>query len=393
MSSEDCGQSRSSGVEKYREAGVDIDAGNRAVELLSGTLASARTPEVMSLPGSFAGMYSANALDPMSVLVASTDGVGTKAVLAARYERWYQIGVDLVNHCIGDVVVHGARPLFFLDYIATSELVPEVVAEIVAGIADACREAGCALLGGETAEMPSVYTPGSVDVVGTIIAATRTDQLWPRFETIKPGDVLVGVASSGPHTNGYSLIRKILDDQVSLLDETAHKSLVDAVLEPHRSYLPFVLELPELGVQPKAMAHITGGGFFDNLPRVLPDHLGAQIDLGSWMVPKLFATLVDMGELDDTEAFRVWNMGIGFVVVVDDTSAAVLVDQGHSLIGNVIDISRTDQADTVGGSSGDMGEGGRDTGGGDRGKRGNDTCGGDSGRLVLSGVWRWGVWD
>ncbi len=322
----------------YRAAGVDIDAGNRAVALLAESVASTRTPNVLSAPGGFGGMYAVTGLDAEHVLVASTDGVGTKAELAARYGRWRGIGEDLVNHCIGDIAVHGARPLFFLDYIAMARLVPEVVAEIVAGIADACRAAGCALLGGETAEMPGVYVPGATDVVGTIVGAARRDRLWPRPETIRVGDALVGVASSGPHTNGYSLIRQLLAGRRGAAADTG---LIDALLAPHRSYLPTVEEFTEAGVEPKALAHITGGGFLDNLPRVLPAHLGARVDLGAWPVPELFATLVDWGELADAEAFRVWNMGIGLVAVVDEADTGSLISQGHSVIGSVIDIAGT----------------------------------------------------
>lgn len=322
----------------YRAAGVDIDAGNRAVALLSRSVASTGTPHVLSAPGGFGGMYSAAGLGADAVLVASTDGVGTKAELAGRHGRWRGIGVDLVNHCIGDIAVHGARPMFFLDYIAMANLEPEVVAEVVAGVADACRAAGCALLGGETAEMPGVYVPGAVDVVGTIVGAAPRDRLLPRPETIRAGDALVGLASSGPHTNGYSLIRHLLDGRP---EAEADTGLIDALLEPHRSYLPAVTGFSEAAIQPKALAHITGGGFLDNLPRVLPAHLGARIDLGSWKVPELFATLVDWGGLDDSEAFRVWNMGIGLVAVVDEADAEVLVRQGHRVIGSVIDLGET----------------------------------------------------
>ena len=314
---------------------MDIDAGNRAVALLSESVASTRTPDVLSPPGTFGGLYSPAGLDAEHVLVASTDGVGTKAELAGRYGRWRGLGVDLVNHCIGDIAVHGARPLFFLDYIAMGRLEPEVVAEIVAGMADACRAAGCALLGGETAEMPGVYVPGATDVVGTIVGAARKDRLWPRPEAVRAGDALVGVASSGPHTNGYSLIRRLLDERPG----AAGADLIDALLAPHRSYLPTVSEMTGAGIEPKALAHITGGGFFDNLPRVLPDHLGARVDLGAWHVPEPFATLVDWGGLADPEAFRVWNMGIGLVAVVDEGDAAVLASQGHVVIGSVIDTS------------------------------------------------------
>ncbi len=323
----------------YRAAGVDIDAGNRAVALLAESVASTRTPEVLTAPGGFGGMYDAAGLDAESVLVASTDGVGTKAELAGRYGRWRGIGVDLVNHCIGDVVVHGARPLFFLDYIAMATLVPEIVAEIVSGMADACRAAGCALLGGETAEMPGTYVPGAIDVAGTIVGVANKDRLQPRPEAIRAGDALVGVASSGPHTNGYSLIRQLLEGRH---EAAADGGLIDALLAPHRSYLPAVAAFSEAGVEPKALAHITGGGFFDNLPRVLPPHLGARVDLGSWPVPQLFATLVDWGGLADAEAFRVWNMGVGLVVIVEEAEADALVAQGHRVIGTVIDAAGGD---------------------------------------------------
>ena len=314
----------------YRSAGVDIDAGNRAVALMAEAVASTRTPEVINAVRGFGGLYSAATLDHDSVLVASTDGVGTKVALAARHGRWRGIGTDLVNHCIGDIAVHGARPLFFLDYIAMDRLVPEVAAEIVAGMADACRVAGCALLGGETAEMPGVYAPGAVDVAGTIVGAVPRDELLPRTEDVRAGDRLVGVTSSGPHTNGYSLIRRLLDGRAP------GAGMINALLEPHRSYLPVVDGLSQAGIQPKALAHITGGGFFDNLPRVLPNHLGARIGLGSWPVPEPFTTLVDWGGLDDVEAFRVWNMGVGLVAVVDEADADALVGQGHCVIGSVI---------------------------------------------------------
>ena len=196
------------------------------------------------------------------------------------------------------------------------------------GIAEACRAAECALLGGETAEMPGVYSQGSVDVVGTIVGVAQKEQLLPRTDAIRVGDLLVGVASSGPHTNGYSLIRASLQKHLDTgrINKVTYQALVDDVLTPHRSYLPFVAKLSEIGVEPKALAHITGGGFFDNLPRVLPPHLGVQIELGSWPVPELFTTLVNMAELDELEAFRVWNMGVGLVVVVDQTAAEALME-------------------------------------------------------------------
>ena len=328
----------------YKSVGVDIDEGNRAVSLMADSVASTRTSAVLAGPGGFAGMYSAEGLAPDSVLVASADGVGTKVELAAQLECWRGIGTDLVNHCVGDIVVHGARPLFFLDYIATARLVPEIVVEIVAGIADACRDAGCALLGGETAEMPGVYTPGSVDVVGAIVGSVRRDRLCSRPNAVGIGDVLIGVASSGPHTNGYSLIRSLLKGR----DVSAE--MIDWLLTPHRSYLPFLAELEEAGAYPKALAHITGGGLIDNLPRVLPEDAAACVELGSWEVPEPFAALVEWGRLDDAEAFRVWNMGIGMVAVVADCDADALVRMGHTPIGEIVAVDSRSERVVLAGS-------------------------------------------
>lgn len=317
----------------YADAGVDIDAGNRAVKLMGDAVRATNTPAVLSELGAFGGLFSTDGLGDGAVLVASTDGVGTKVELAARYGGWNGVGRDLVNHCVDDILVQGARPLFFLDYIATAKLVPELVAEIVTGMAEACRDVGCALLGGETAEMPGVYTEGSVDIAGTIVGAVHRDALWPRTETIGAGDVLLGMASDSPHTNGYSLIRLLLDRQ----GDNPPAELVEWLLTPHKSYLGEVDELRALGVEPKALAHITGGGFFENIPRVLPDGLGAAIDLGSWDVPDGFRQLVEWGEVPDTESFRTWNMGIGLVVAIDAADADAAAAAGHPVIGRLVD--------------------------------------------------------
>lgn len=313
---------------EYSDAGVNIDAGNRAVELMKESVRATNTPAVLSELGAFGGLYSTDGLGAGAVLVASTDGVGTKVELAARQGAWRQVGADLVNHCVDDILVQGARPLFFLDYIATAKLVPEVVAEIVAGMAEACRSVGCALLGGETAEMPGVYTEGSVDIAGTIVGAVHRDALWPRLEAMADGDLLVGLASDSPHTNGYSLIRL-------LLEEHDGDHLLDWLLTPHRSYLNDVDELRAAGIEPKGLAHITGGGFFENIPRVLPAHLQARIDLGSWAVPSGFQELVTWGDVSDYEAFRTWNMGIGLVAVIDPAQADTALGLGHSVIGRL----------------------------------------------------------
>lgn len=313
----------------YRDSGVDIDAGNRTVELLASAVASTATDEVLGGGGGFGGLYAADGLGPGKVLVASTDGVGTKVALAARYGRWHGVGIDVVNHCINDILVVGAEPRFFLDYIATSKLIPEVVVAIVEGMADACREAGCALLGGETAEMPGVYAAGAVDVVGTIVGTADRDSLLPRLDEVREGDLLVGVPSSGPHTNGYSLIRRLVEDR------EPPQAMIDGLLAPHSSYLPFMRSLRAEGVAPKALAHITGGGLVENLPRVLPPGLGVTVELGSWEIPEPFVTLVGWSGIDDGEAFRTWNMGIGMAAVIDRLLGRRATELGCLEIGEV----------------------------------------------------------
>ena len=314
----------------YRDSGVDIDAGNRAVDLLATSVASTATKEVLAGGGGFGGIYAADRLGPGKVLVASTDGVGTKVELAGRYGRWRGVGMDVVNHCINDILVVGAEPMFFLDYIATSQLIPEVVAEIVAGMAEACREAGCALLGGETAEMPGVYSPGAVDIVGTIVGMADRHRLRPRPGAVRAGDLLFGLPSSGPHTNGFSLIRRLLENRAPT------SAMLDRLLAPHPSYLPLVRSLQAEGVEPAALAHITGGGLVDNLPRVLPDGLGAAVELGSWEVPEPFVTLVDWSGIEDAEAFRTWNMGIGLVAIIHQDLGPPAAELGWREIGSVI---------------------------------------------------------
>jgi phosphoribosylaminoimidazole synthetase len=282
--------------------------------------------EVVRGVGSFGGAFSAKALMAMDdpVLVASTDGVGTKVELAARLGRVRGTGVDIVNHCVGDVLVQSARPLFFLDYIAASTLDAELVAEVVGGMAVACEAAGCTLLGGETAEMPGVYAPGAFDIAGTLVGVAERDALLPRPD-IAAGDVLIGVASSGPHTNGYSLLRKLfawipMDATPDGLD----RPLGDALLEPHRSYLDVLTPALATG-HVKALAHITGGGLIENVPRVLPDGLDARIELASWPVPPLFRLVRELATgLDTHELHRTLNMGVGMVVVCAAADAAAV---------------------------------------------------------------------
>ncbi|BCX05343.1 MAG: phosphoribosylformylglycinamidine cyclo-ligase [Candidatus Roseilinea sp.] len=299
----------------YAAAGVDIDAGNEAVALMRAAVQSTYTPDVLAGIGSFGGLFDAAQLRDMRapVLVASTDGVGTKVKLAAAFGRYESIGHDIVNHCINDILVQGARPLFFLDYIAASKLDPSQVASVVKGMAEACRDAGCALLGGETAEMPGVYADGAFDVAGTIVGVVEREALLPRLNAIAPGDVLIGLASSGPHTNGYSLIRKVLADR--LASAQPDDPLVDALLAPHRSYLDVVTRA-RAAAPIKALAHITGGGFVENIPRVLPPGLRAEIDYAAWPMPPVFALIQSAGNIGDAEMRRVFNCGIGMVMIV-----------------------------------------------------------------------------
>lgn len=339
----------------YRSSGVDIDAGNEVVRRIKGLAKSTHTRGVLSDIGSFGGLFSLKASglgDP--VLVASADGVGTKLKLAFLTNVHDTIGQDLVNHCVNDILVQGARPLFFLDYLATGRLSPDVAASIVDGIARACRENGCALLGGETAEMPGFYHDGEYDLAGFIVGAVEREQVIDG-KTITPGDVLIGVPSSGLHTNGYSLARRIVFDHLGLTVSARvpelGTSVGEALLTPHRSYLPLVGPLLDAGPitgQVKGMAHITGGGVTDNLPRILPEGTAAAVRRVSWEVPPLFRWLVQGGGVPLDDAYRTFNMGIGLIVVCAsrdaDSVRAALAAQGESnttIIGEVTAGDRT----------------------------------------------------
>jgi phosphoribosylamine--glycine ligase/phosphoribosylformylglycinamidine cyclo-ligase len=313
----------------YAAAGVDIEAGERAVELMAAAVRSTYGPEVLAGIGSFGGMYDASRLASMKepVLVASTDGVGTKVKLASRFDSFSTIGMDIVNHCVDDILVQGARPLFFLDYVAFPKLDPSMVAAAVEGMAAACRESGCALIGGETAEMPGVYFPGEFDLAGAIVGVVEKDKRLPAAG-IRAGDLLAGFSSSGLHTNGFSLARSIFTDQdYQGYSDVLGKPLHRALLEPHRSYLPLLR--PVLEKEPgliKALAHITGGGFEGNVPRVLPGNLDAVIRADSWPMPALFKLIMEKGRVPPAEMYRVFNMGIGMVAVVAPENVGRLAD-------------------------------------------------------------------
>lgn len=301
----------------YRQAGVNIDAGNEVVRRIKQMAKSTYTNGVLSGVGSFGGLFALDASIPEPVLVASADGVGTKLKVAFMTGVHDSIGVDLVNHCVNDILVQGARPLFFLDYLATGRLSPDVAEQIVRGVAQACVANGCALLGGETAEMPGFYTDGEYDVAGFIVGVVSRPKVIDG-RGIVVGDVLIGLPSSGLHTNGYSLARRIVFDAMGLTVEShvAELSMTvgQALLQPHRTYLPVVGPLLDSGWI-KGMAHITGGGLTENVPRTIPEGRAPKVDRSSWTVPPLFTWLQRGGGVTDEEMLRAFNMGVGMVLV------------------------------------------------------------------------------
>lgn len=302
----------------YAAAGVDVDLGNQVKSGIHALVQSTHGPEVLGKIGGFGGLFRPDfrgMKDP--VLVSSVDGVGTKLKIAFATDRHDTIGQDLVNHCINDIAVIGARPLFFLDYLAGASLDPKVFTQILRGFAKACREGGCALIGGETAQMPGMYQPGEYDVAGTIVGVVDRAKLLDGSR-LRKGDVLLGLPANGLHTNGYSLARKILLEQAGLpLDRPlpgTKISLARELLKVHRNYQPQLSALPKGWL--KAAAHITGGGLIDNPPRVLPPDLDAVIDVHSWRKPVIFSTLQELGRVDAEEMYQVFNMGIGMLAMV-----------------------------------------------------------------------------
>ncbi len=309
----------------YREAGVDIDAGAKAVELMRGAVRRTFNQNVLADVGYFGGLYALDSSPYGTVLVASADGVGTKLKLAFALGTHRLAGHDIVNHCINDILVCGAVPIFFLDYIASGKLIPERMAEVVTGMAEACSAAGCALLGGETAEMPGMYMQGEYDIAGFIVGTVQRDRLL-RGGSIVPGDVVLALPSNGLHTNGYSLARRALRldgsaeqmrEKLNIYEPTLGRTLGEALMEPHTSYLQpvsLLLNMPERPV--KGMAHITGGGLIENIPRVLPQGCAVELDHVSWQVPALFRIIQERGGVAEAEMVRVFNMGLGMVMIV-----------------------------------------------------------------------------
>lgn len=327
---------------KYKDSGVDIDKANQATRSITRDVRSTWGDEVLSDVGSFGGLFRMpEGLDD-PVLVSSMDGVGTKLLVASMAGRFDTVGQDLVNHCVNDILVQGARPLYFLDYVAAGALDPDVVAGVVRGLATACRENGCALVGGETAEMPGLYHGSDFDLAGTIVGVVERDRIIDG-RSITPGDVVFAFESNGLHTNGFSLARRIVFDAAGLevsdtVDVLGH-TVADELLRVHRSYLEPVMEM--MGrVTVKGLAHITGGGVVENLPRVLPTGCGAALRRGTWPVPPVFTFLAETGDVPDGEMFRVFNMGLGMLAVVGHDEAGRVPDTlaGHDVhrVGEIV---------------------------------------------------------
>jgi phosphoribosylformylglycinamidine cyclo-ligase len=329
----------------YADAGVDISSGDRSKQRIKMLARKTFNRQVLSEIGGFGGLF---ALDlekfPNPVLVSSADGVGTKLKVAFELGIHHTVGQDLVNHCVNDIAVQGATPLFFLDYLATGRLENEVVEKVVQGISEACRANGCALIGGETAQMPGFYADGEYDLAGTIIGAVSRDKIITG-EHIQIGDVLVGLPSNGLHTNGYSLARKLLFEVAKYGPDHYVNELKDktgaALMRTHRSYLSVIKKLAGAEVV-SGMAHITGGGITENLPRILPKGMGAVVDLASWTVPPLFTHLQQLGNVAQDEMLRTFNMGIGLIAVIPaekiKKAKAILnrANERHCLIGRVV---------------------------------------------------------
>jgi phosphoribosylformylglycinamidine cyclo-ligase len=336
------------GSSRYAAAGVDIAAGERAVELMRAAVRSTHGPKVLGDLGAFGSLFRLGNAYRDPVLVSSTDGVGTKLKVAIALERYDTIGRDLVAHCVNDILTTGAEPLFFLDYVAMGRLEPEKVAQIVAGMAAECRENGCALVGGETAEMPDLYSAGDFDLAGFIVGVVERDRIVDGTP-IRDGDLVWGLPSSGLHTNGYSLARRVLADLPwDTVQPVLGESVGDALLRPHRSYLAAMRPLLEADLA-LGMAHITGGGIVGNIPRVLPAGLAVELDWGAWPVPPIFDLIAAQGDVAFGEMIRVFNMGLGWVFVTraaDEARVASLAPAA-SVVGRIVPGARDDPDERV----------------------------------------------
>jgi phosphoribosylformylglycinamidine cyclo-ligase len=316
----------------YRTAGVDVEAGRAFVERIRRSVEATRRPEVVGGLGGFGGFCRLPAGMREPLLVAGSDGVGTKLELAQAHGRHHEVGIDLVAMCVNDVITSGAEPLFFLDYIATGKLSPEAMAQVVEGIADGCQQSGCALLGGETAEMPGFYSPGKYDLAGFCVAVVEADAVVDGSR-IQPGDRIVAVASSGVHSNGFSLVRRILElagaDAATPLPG-GDQPLIEALLTPTRLYGALVKALQRAQLPVRGMAHITGGGLPENLPRCLPEGVHAVIDPTSWERPALFRWLQQAGDVPEADLWNTFNLGVGFCVVVPEQALEATLACCHS---------------------------------------------------------------
>ena len=318
----------------YKEAGVDIAAGNSFVQMIKPLVKSTFRPEVMTELGGFGGLFSLNASKYKNpVLVSGTDGVGTKLKLAFLADCHDSVGIDLVAMCVNDIVVQGAEPLFFLDYLATGRLEPEKAAQVVAGIAEGCRQAGCALIGGETAEMPGFYSDGEYDIAGFTVGVVEKDQIIDG-SSITVGNKLIGIGSSGLHSNGYSLARRIIFDLMGLTITSplpgATRTVAEELLTPTRIYVRSVLNLIK-DFKINGIAHITGGGLLENVPRILPKGSAAHFKLGTWQMPAIFPLLQKGGNVEQAEMYRTFNMGIGMVLAVDKGDVDDILSRLHGL--------------------------------------------------------------
>ena len=334
----------------YRDAGVDIDAANRATQKIKELARATFNARTLSEIGSFGGMFD-GAFPEMRapVLVASADGVGTKLKVAFVTGIHHTVGCDLVNHCVNDILVQGARPLFFLDYIATGKLAPETVTSIIKGMTTGCRENGCVLLGGETAEMPGFYADGEYDIAGFIVGIVDRKKIIDG-RTIAPGDAVLGLPSVGLHTNGYSLARKLFFETAACRPETylgmLNETVGEALLRPHVSYLRALEGLLDRGLI-KGLAHITGGGLTENIPRILPEGTAVEIQKGSWPVLPIFEVMQQIGHIDELEMFRAFNMGIGMVIVCSPANVSEIkahVDSSGGACYQIGSVSEGDKA-------------------------------------------------
>jgi phosphoribosylformylglycinamidine cyclo-ligase len=319
----------------YRDAGVDIEAGDAVVSGIKDAVRSTFRPGVLSDIGGFGGLFSLQGRYKDPVLVSGTDGVGTKLLVAQRHEDHSTIGIDLVAMCVNDIVTSGAEPLFFLDYFATGKLAPDVAIEIVEGIAEGCRQSGCALIGGETAEMPGMYAPGHYDLAGFCVGAVERDGIIDG-KRIEAGDVLVGIPSSGIHSNGYSLVRKLTDDLDPTQEHGLGAPLSEVLLRPTRIYVPQCRALiADFDV--RGLVHITGGGLLENIPRILPDGLGVTMQRDAWPRPPIFDLLQRLGGLSEREMNRTFNVGLGMIAIVPAAlaEAAAAAVEG-SVVGTVV---------------------------------------------------------